>query len=148
MDGKIVRCRECGQNNHVPENAQGKTIRCGKCKTPLTVAANDNGHQKPVELTDDNFKSEIGSGPAVIDFWAAWCGPCRMIGPVIDQLAAERNDVRFGKLNVDQNPRTSQTFKVQGIPLLVFMKDGVERGRLVGAVPRPQIEAAIRQYLS
>ena len=148
MDGNIVRCPACGQNNHIPENTQGKTVRCGKCKKDLTASGNGNGKHKPVELTDDNFTTALGAGPAVVDFWAAWCGPCRMIGPVIDQLAAERSDIRFGKLNVDQNPRTSQAFKVQGIPLLVFMKDGVERGRLVGAVPRPQIEAAIRQYLA
>ncbi len=90
----------------------------------------------------------IADGRAtVVDFWAAWCGPCRMIGPLIEELASERHDVRFAKLNVDENPRTSGAFHVQGIPLLVFFKDGVERGRVVGAVPRPQIEAAIRQYL-
>ena len=70
-----------------------------------------------------------------------------MIAPVIEQLAAERRDVRFAKLNVDENPRTREAFNVQGIPLLVLFKDGVERGRVVGAVPRSQIEAAIRQYL-
>jgi thioredoxin 1 len=70
-----------------------------------------------------------------------------MIAPVIEQLASERRDIRFAKLNVDENPQTSMQFGVQGIPLLVFFKDGVERGRVVGAVPKGQIEAAIRQYL-
>jgi thioredoxin len=144
MDGHVVRCPACGQANRVPENAGGKTIVCGKCKRSLS--SGNGGH--PIELTDANFKSSIASGPMVVDFWAAWCGPCRIIGPVIDQLAAERDDVRFGKLNVDQNPRTSQAFGVQGIPLLVFFKDGVERGRVVGAVPRGQIEAAIKQHLA
>jgi thioredoxin len=145
MDGKVVRCPACGQANHVPENAGGKTVVCGKCKKPLSSS---NGARHPVELTDSNFKSEIAAGPVVVDFWAAWCGPCRMLGPIIEQLAAERDDVRFGKLNVDQNPRTSEAFGVQGIPLLVFFKDGVERGRVVGAVPRGHIEAAIKQYLA
>ena len=83
----------------------------------------------------------------VVDFWAGWCGPCHMLAPVIAQLAAERSDVRFGKVNVDENPRTASEFRVQGIPLLVFFKDGQERGRVVGAVPRGRIEAAIDQYL-
>lgn len=83
----------------------------------------------------------------VVDFWAGWCGPCHMIAPVIATLAAERTDVRFGKLNVDDSPRTASQFRVQSIPLLVFFKDGQERGRVVGAVPRGRIEAAIDQYL-
>ena len=70
-----------------------------------------------------------------------------MIGPVIDDLARERTGVTFGKLNVDENPRTAAQFQVQGIPLLVFIKDGTEAGRLVGAVPRAQIEAAISRFL-
>jgi thioredoxin 1 len=89
----------------------------------------------------------IAGGAWVVDFWAAWCGPCRMIAPVIEQLAAERSDVRFGKLNVDDHPRLAAKFNARSIPLLVLFKDGVERGRVLGAVPRGQIEAAIRQYL-
>ena len=105
------------------------------------------GGTGPIELTDANFRTSIASGAFVVDFWAAWCGPCRMIGPVIEELAHERSDVRFGKLNVDQNPRTSAAFGVQGIPLLVFFRDGVERGRVTGAVPKGQIEHAISRYL-
>jgi thioredoxin 1 len=71
-----------------------------------------------------------------------------MIAPLIEQLASERRDIRFAKLNVDENPRSSVEFGVHGIPLLVFFKDGVERGRVVGAVPKGQIEAAIQQYLN
>ena len=101
-----------------------------------------------VELTAENFESAVsGEGLVLIDFWAAWCGPCRMIAPVIEELASERPDIRFGKLEVDQNPRTAAAFRAQSIPLLVFFRDGVERGRVVGAVPKGQIEAAIRQYL-
>jgi thioredoxin len=141
MSESILRCPSCGQANRVRELASGKKAVCGKCSTELGGAAH------PIELTDANFAESIASGAAVVDFWAAWCGPCRIIGPVIEQLASERSDVRFGKLNVDQNPGTAARFKVQGIPLLVFFRDGVERGRVVGAVPKAQIEAAIRQYL-
>ena len=142
MDGEVVRCASCGQANRVPSLDSGKKAVCGKCHAPLVGAR--NGH--PVELNDSNFKSETGSGNVIVDFWAAWCGPCRILGPVIDQLAAERKDVRFGKLNVDQNPRTAASFGVQGIPLLVFFRDGAEVGRVTGAVPKAQIETAISRY--
>ncbi len=143
MDGEIRRCPSCGQANKIPADAAGKTVVCGKCKTPLP--AGSGAH--PVVFTDANFRTEMAKGPVVVDFWAAWCGPCRMIAPVIEELAAERTDVRFAKLNVDENPRTASQFGVQGIPLLIFFKDGAERGRVVGAVPRNRIEAAIEQYL-
>lgn len=143
MDGEIRRCPSCGQANKIPADASGKTVVCGKCKTPLPAASGAH----PVVLNDANFRTEMAKGSLVVDFWAAWCGPCRMIAPVIEELAAERTDVRFAKLNVDENPRTASQFGVQGIPLLIFFKDGAERGRVVGAVPRNRIEAAIEQYL-
>jgi len=142
MSSDIVRCSSCGQANRVPDLAFGKKAVCGRCKAPL---GGDAGH--PVELTDANFRSAIASGAYVVDFWAGWCGPCRMIAPLIEELARERRDVRFGKLDVDRNPQTAASFGVQGIPLLVFFRDGAERGRLTGAVPKPQIEAAIARYL-
>src|SRR5437660_7581524 len=123
MDGGVIRCPTCGQADRVPPLRGGKAAVCGKCKTPLTASRN-GGH--PVELTDANFQSRIASGPMVVDFWAAWCGPCRAIAPLIEQLAAERRDVRFGKLNVDENPRTKAQFGVQGIPLLIFFSGGAE----------------------
>lgn len=101
-----------------------------------------------MEVTDATFTDAIRSGPTIVDFWAAWCGPCRMIAPLLEQIASERSDIRIAKLNVDENPRTAAAFGVQGIPLLVFFKDGVERGRVVGAVPRGHIDNAIRQYLT
>ena len=133
---QILRCPQCGQANRVPS---GKKAVCGKCKSAL------NG--VPLDINDASFRGAIESGPAVVDFWAAWCGPCRMIAPAITELAAQYPDIRFAKLNVDENGRTSAQFGVQGIPLLVFFRDGVERGRLSGAHPKGQIEAAIRQYL-
>lgn len=144
MDSQILRCPSCGQANRVPALGTGKKAVCGKCGAEL-VAGREGGH--PIDLSDANFARSIDKGRYVVDFWAAWCGPCRIIGPLIEQLAKERTDVRFAKLNVDENPQTAAFFKVQGIPLLIFFKDGHEEGRLVGAVPRPHIEAAIRKYL-
>jgi thioredoxin 2 len=138
MDGNVIRCPSCGQANRVPALGSGKTAVCGKCKTPLTA---------PIDVTDSTFRSTIGSGRFIVDFWAPWCGPCRQVAPLLEQIAREHSEVRVAKLNVDDNPRTSTEFGVQGIPLLVFFRDGREAGRLVGAHPKPNIEAAIRQYL-
>lgn len=138
--GRIVRCPSCGQANRLPELGSGKQAVCGKCRTALTAGG-------PVTLTDANFRPAIASGAYVVDFWAGWCGPCVMISPIIDELSRERTDVTFGKLNVDDNPRTSAAFGVQGIPLLIFFRDGVEKGRVTGAVPKSHIEAAIARFL-
>lgn len=137
---QIIACPACQASNRVPSLGNGQHAVCGRCKTPLSG--------KPIEVNDDNFDRVIGDGrPTIVDFWAAWCGPCRMIAPVLEELASERSDLRVAKLNVDKNSASSRRFGVQGIPLLVFFKDGVERGRVVGAVPKSQIESAIAQYL-
>jgi thioredoxin len=147
----IVRCPKCGAQNRLPDDAQGKKVVCGKCKTQLSAPAGGDGASagdgRPVTITDTTFRDSISKGPVVVDFWAPWCGPCRTIGPVIEQLAGERRDIRFGKLNVDENPGATHAFGVQGIPAIIFFKDGAEKGRVVGAVPKPQLESAIRQYL-
>lgn len=138
-----VRCPHCGQLNRVPELESGQKAVCGRCKSPLTAA---DGHGVAT-LTDADFSRKIAGGAWVVDFWAAWCGPCRMIAPVIEELAAARTDVRFGKLNVDDFPHLASRYNARSIPLLVLFRDGVEQGRVVGAVPRGHIEEAIRQYL-
>ena len=140
MEGQVIRCPACGQANRVPPLSSGKAAVCGKCKSPLNAGA-------PIDVTDATFREAISAGRVLVDFWAPWCGPCRMVGPVLEQIAREQTDVRIAKLNVDENPRTSSEFKVQGIPLLVFFRDGREAGRLTGAHPKQNIEAAIRQYL-
>ena len=135
----IVVCPSCGASNRVPPLGSGQHAVCGRCKTPLS------GH--PVTVTDATFEQLIADGkPTIVDFWAAWCGPCRMIAPILEEVAAERSDVRVAKMNVDENERTPSRFGVQGIPALIFFQDGIERGRVVGAVPKSQIDSAIAQY--
>jgi thioredoxin 2 len=147
MEDQVVRCPKCGQANRVPPVGSGKKAVCGKCKAPLDASqGRGNGRGHPIALSDATFEEKIGDGLVVVDFWAAWCGPCRMIGPIIDELARERSDVTFAKLNVDENPRTAAEYGVQGIPLLIFFRNGNEAGRVIGAVPKGQIEAAIQRY--
>lgn len=108
----------------------------------------DNGNT--VTVSDDNFQTEIAgaNGLAVVDFWAAWCGPCRMVGPIVEQLADEyQGRVTVGKLDVDANPRTAAQFNVRSIPTILFFKDGQLVDTVVGAVPRQALEQKIQQHL-
>lgn len=104
----------------------------------------------PVEVTDQTFEQEIESatGLAMVDFWAAWCGPCRMVAPVVEQLAKQyAGQLKVAKLDVDDNPRTAQRFNVRSIPSILFFKDGRHVDTVVGAVPGPHLEKKIRQHL-
>ena len=141
--GDIVRCPACGQSNRIPELLPGKVARCGRCKQDLSSVEG-----APVVVSDNNFDALIQrGGPVVVDFWAAWCGPCRTLAPIIDALAASRRDVVFAKLNVDESSSVASRFRVSGIPTLIFFNGGQERGRVVGGVGRPQIEQAMERYL-
>lgn len=105
---------------------------------------------KLVTVTDDNFQSEIAgaAGLSMVDFWAAWCGPCRMIAPIVEQLADEyAGQVKVGKLDVDANQQTAAQFNVRSIPTILFFKDGKVVDTVVGAVPRPALEQKIKQHL-
>jgi thioredoxin 1 len=100
-------------------------------------------------VTDDTFETEIEKhqGLAVVDFWATWCGPCRMIAPILEQLATEyQGKVKVAKLDVDTNIKTATRFNVRSIPMLLFFKDGKVVDQIVGAVPRPQIESKLQQH--
>ena len=146
---ELIRCARCGTANRVPRAKLQQGLRpvCGKCKAPLAAA--DDGH--PVTVTDANFAGTVAASPVpvLLDLWAAWCGPCRMIAPVIEELARElAGRIRVGKLNVDENPRTAASFGVQSIPTLLVLEGGREIDRIVGAVPKHEIvrrlEALVR----
>ncbi|MHC1586520.1 MAG: thioredoxin [Candidatus Hecatellaceae archaeon] len=104
---------------------------------------------QPLTLTDENFSEVVSKYPLVlVDFWAPWCGPCRIIAPIIEQLASQyAGKVVFGKLNVDENPESAMKFMVAAIPTLILFKNGAEVERLIGAMPKQAIEAAIQKHL-
>ena len=104
------------------------------------------------EVTDATFEAEVegNGGLTVVDFWATWCGPCRMIAPTLDALAAEYKDqgVTVAKVDVDVNVKTAARFNVRSIPMLLFFKDGKVVDQIVGAVPRPAIEEKLRKHVA
>ena len=97
-------------------------------------------------INDQNFDEETSNGVALVDFWATWCGPCKMQSPVIEQLSEERQDVNFYKMDVDQNPATAQEFGIMAIPTLLVKKDGEVVERLTGFTPAHQLEAILAKY--
>jgi thioredoxin 1 len=108
----------------------------------------DNG--KTVTVTDDNFATEIEGADtlALVDFWAAWCGPCRMVAPIVEQLADEYDGkLKVGKLDVDLNTRVASKFNIRSIPSILFFKDGQVVDTIVGAVPKMVLERKIQEHL-
>ena len=137
-EAKVITCPSCGANNRVPTEKlrEGLLPVCGRCKTPLTASVH------PVVVTDANFAEEVERSPlpVLLDMWAPWCGPCRMIAPTIEQLAGELSGrVKVAKLNTDENQMTGARFNVRSIPTLLVLKDGKEIDRLVGALPKQEI---------
>jgi len=143
---QIVRCAACGANNRVdPEKiAQGNEAVCARCKKPLPVSS------KPVIVTDATFAPEVERStlPVLLDLWAPWCGPCRMIAPVLEELATEMvGRVRIAKLNIDENQATAARFNVRSIPTLLILKSGREVDRLVGVLPKSEIIRRLERAL-
>lgn len=133
----IVSCGKCGAKNRVDEGEAGARLPvCGRCGTPLEANESAPDTSVPLNVTDQTFTRDVlqaGAVPVLLDCWAAWCGPCRMIAPVLEQLARESNGrYLIAKLNVDSNPMTAARFSIQSIPTLLIFKNGALVDRMVG----------------
>ncbi len=134
------------------EKKELEEIRNRKIKAMLEAAQKTKQplSNQPIMLDDTNFSNVISTNElVVVDFWAPWCGPCRTVGPVIEQLAAEyTGKVTFGKMNVDQNQVVPSSFSVMSIPTIVVFYKGKAVERIVGAYPKTHIEAVFKRYLT
>jgi thioredoxin 2 len=144
----IQTCPNCGARNRVNETlALAHKPVCGKCSAPLTDQR-DARDSKPHVVTDASFAHDVVAAsslkPVLVDAWAEWCGPCRMIAPVLDQLAAESNGrYKIVKLNVDENPRTASQFNIRSIPTMLIFKNGKLVDQIVGAQPKQAIASRL-----
>jgi thioredoxin len=144
----IVACPNCGAKNRVDDRANTLQPVCGKCgqKLPIEASAGDTG--KPVAVTDANFQSVVlqADRPVLVDCWAPWCGPCRMIAPVMDQLAAESGGrYLIAKLNTDENRGVASQFRIDAIPTMLLFNNGQLVDRIVGLQPKQVLQAKLHQ---
>ena len=103
-----------------------------------------------IEVTDTNFQAEVleAETPVLVDFWAPWCGPCRVVAPALEEIAGERDDLRIVKLNVDDNQQTAAQYQVLAIPTMILFRNGQEAKRIQGAMPKKRIESALEPALA
>ena len=135
----LLVCSACGKTNRIRPSATGAP-HCGSCAKPLPWL---------VDATDATFDVEAVAAPAVVvDLWAPWCGPCRFVSPILEELARDfAGRLKVVKINVDDNPVTQQRFQAFSIPTLVVLKNGRPVDRIVGAMPKPQLSVRLTPYL-
>ena len=144
---RLIPCPQCGAVNRVPwaKVERGLAPVCGRCKRPLPLGG------QPITVTDATFSAEVERSPVpvLVDMWAPWCGPCRTIAPILEELAEEMSGrVRVAKLNVDENPETAARFGVQSIPTLLVLANGREVDRIVGVQPKAEIARRLERAVS
>ncbi len=143
----IIKCPNCGAKNRIDDRASKLQPVCGRCGAKLSVF--NRGGGKPMVITDSNFAEEVlrANKPVLVDCWAPWCGPCRAVGPIIDQLAAEAGgNYVVGKLNTDENQRTASQFKIDAIPTLLIFNRGALVDRMVGLQKKEAIAGRMARF--
>jgi thioredoxin 2 len=136
----VLTCANCGKRNRIRPSERGSP-HCGSCGKPLPWV---------VGATDSTFDVEARStAPVLVDLWAPWCGPCRFVSPILEELARDNaGRLKVVKVNVDENPALSARFDARSIPTLVVLRDGRVVDRVVGAMPKPQLAARLSPYLA
>lgn len=147
-ENALIRCPSCGTQNRIPVSRLRENPTCGRCKTPFPAIPVT---RQAVMVTDDNFDREVTESlfPVLLDCWATWCGHCRTLAPVIDDLARiYAGRLKVAKLDVDKNPVTAGKFRVMSLPTLLFFKDGNLVETAPGALPKAEIETYIARLLA
>ncbi len=146
MNTIILACSKCHTKNRLPVARIDEHPICGKCQSVLPVT----NLSRPVNVSDQSFDREVleSSLPVLVDCWAPWCGPCRSIGPIIESLAEQyRARVKIAKLNLDDNPMIGSRYAISSVPTLLLVKNGQIVDKLIGALPKEQMESAIARIL-
>lgn len=146
QESVILACLNCNGKNRIPVVRLDESPKCAKCGYFLPV----ENLSLPVCVTDNSFFTEVLSSPipVLVDCWAPWCGPCKSIGPIIDSLAVQfRARVKIAKLNLDENPTTGSAYSITSVPTFLLIKNGKVVDKLVGAIPKEQMVAAIERIL-
>ena len=144
----IVVCPNCGAKNRVDETRAALTQpKCGKCGTKLSTSETQSHSLVVTDATFDQVVLGAKGKPILVDFWAPWCGPCRMLAPTLDQLATESNGrYTIAKLNVDENPAMTERYNIAGIPAMLIFKDGEKVDEIIGLAQKPAIVARLSKW--